>query len=1185
MDQSVLAPRYRLRRRLHAASLMPLLVAAAMSPLTADGAAAATVPAGFQDVQVANGLAAPAVLAFAPDGRLFVGEKASGRIRVVKNGALVATPFLDLNDFAPPGTYFDTFIERGLLGIAFDPAFAATQYVYVYYTLCKQPGNPPQPGTNTCQAAANRVARFRANGDIVDPTSQRILLDDIASDAGNHNAGWLGFGPSDGKLYVSTGDGGSQHTKSQDLGNLSGKILRIGGDGGVPADNPYVGQSGKRGEIWAAGLRNPWRCRFRNDGQLLCGDVGEASSEELDVIAKGANYGWPTTEGTFDAASFPQFTQPLYTYAHNGTDAAVIGGDFGLATTFPGDYQQSFFFGDYVRGVIRRAILDSSGTVVQSVQDFATGLGGNAVTDVVAGPDGALYYTSYGSGSVRKIVGASANGAPVARASASPTQGAAPLSVQFSSAGSSDPDGDALTYGWTFGDGTTATGANPTHVYQTAGRYDAGLTVSDGKPSPGPASATVAVTAGTPPTVAIDQPVDGATFRAGTTVPLAGHASDPEDGTVPPSTLHWKIILHHADHTHPYIDDLLGSPQGFSAADTGETSADVAYEITLTATDSLGLGSSTSVIIVPETADFTLATNPPGLTVTLDGQPQTTPVTIAGVVGFKRGLGAPSPQTAGGRQYAFAGWSDGGGQTHTITTAAGSTTYTAVFGAIATATAVATPTPVATLTGTPTPMMTPTRTRTATPASADTPPPPPTAARTVTATPSPAATPGGLEDLTTLGAIIARVPAPAGGGNRNLEVIRDGDTPPVGSNASNRQYDTWDGANSAPEDWIGYAYGTPQTFARVVFQEGKHFTDGGWFDTLGVQVRQQGAWVEVPGVTIQPAYAGNDGVSFGTFVLDFPAVTADAIRIDGAPGGSADFISVGELRVYGNPSSPPTEDPTPSSPPPDGTEIVIDNGDPGTSSTGRWCRSAAANPFGGKSSSYSCGADRDTYRWTPQLAAAGTYDVYVWYTSTENRGGTVPIVVASADGSSTRTFDERSGGGAWVLHGRYTFAAGSSGYVETSDAGGEASADAVRFVPVAGAGAGPDVEVILDNGDSSTSSTGSWCASRAPNAYGASGSLYGCGGGVDTYRWTPTIPRPRDYDVYVRWTANDRRSDRTLIEVAHAAGATIKEFDQRINGGAWVAHGRYTLDGGTYVQVNDLNGEASADAVRLVPVP
>jgi len=175
----------------------------------------------------------------------------------------------------------------------------------------------------------------------------------------------------------------------------------------------------------------------------------------------------------------------------------------------------------------------------------------------------------------------------------------------------------------------------------------------------------------------------------------------------------------------------------------------------------------------------------------------------------------------------------------------------------------------------------------------------PTATLTATPTVTPTATP---VNLAPIGTIIARVTAPLGDGNKNLEVIRDGDKPPVGSTDTTRQYDTWDGANTAPEDWIGYTFATPQTFTRVVFQEGMNFAGGGWFDTLTVQVRQGGVWTTVTGLTSTPPYPPNDGVNYETYTLDFPPVTGDGIRLDGDPGGSADFISVGELEVYG-PSS------------------------------------------------------------------------------------------------------------------------------------------------------------------------------------------------------------------------------------------------------------------------------------------
>ena len=156
------------------------------------------------------------------------------------------------------------------------------------------------------------------------------------------------------------------------------------------------------------------------------------------------------------------------------------------------------------------------------------------------------------------------------------------------------------------------------------------------------------------------------------------------------------------------------------------------------------------------------------------------------------------------------------------------------------------------------------------------------------------------QNLASLGTVIARVTAPQGTGSRNLQVIRDGVMPPVGSTDSSTQYDTWDGANTAPDDWIGYQFSSAQTFSRVVFQEGRHFADGGWFTSLTVQVRQGGNWVNVTRLAATPAYPGvNNNTSYETYTLQFDPISGDAIRLYGDPGGSADFISVGELQVYG----------------------------------------------------------------------------------------------------------------------------------------------------------------------------------------------------------------------------------------------------------------------------------------------
>ena len=226
-------------------------LAAALAALMAMPVHAQTVPSGFQRQLVTSGVSVPVPLAFTPDGRLLVGEKDAGRIRVIKDGALLSTPMVSIAAFLPGGITFENYNERGLLGLAFDPNFASNGFLYVYYTVCKV------AGSGSCALARNRVARFTINGDAALVGSQVVLLDDIPNDAGIHNAGWLGFGPVDGKLYVSVGDGGTNPTNAQVLNSLNGKILRINRDGSIPTDNPYYGQSGRRSEVWAAGFATP----------------------------------------------------------------------------------------------------------------------------------------------------------------------------------------------------------------------------------------------------------------------------------------------------------------------------------------------------------------------------------------------------------------------------------------------------------------------------------------------------------------------------------------------------------------------------------------------------------------------------------------------------------------------------------------------------------------------------------------------------------------------------------------------------------------------------------------------------------------------------------------------------------------------------------------------------------------
>jgi len=337
---------------------------------------AATLPTGFTETQI-SGLSGPTAMDFAPDGRLFVCLQ-GGQLRVIKNGALLTTPFVTIS--------VDSTGERGLLGVAFDPNFASNNFVYVYYTVSTSPRH-------------NRVSRFTAQGDVAAAGSEVVLFElDNLSSATNHNGGAIHFGP-DAKLYVGVGEN-ANGANSQTLANLLGKILRINSDGSIPSDNPFnATATGNNRAIWSLGLRNPFTFAFHPaTGRLFINDVGQSTWEEINDGIAGSNYGWPTTEG---ATSNPAFRSPLFSYGHGSTattGCAIAGGTFYNPTTvnFPASYVGQYFFADLCTGWIR--VFDpASGTAT----GFATGI--NQPVDLKVSADGSLYYLSIGAGSVFRV--------------------------------------------------------------------------------------------------------------------------------------------------------------------------------------------------------------------------------------------------------------------------------------------------------------------------------------------------------------------------------------------------------------------------------------------------------------------------------------------------------------------------------------------------------------------------------------------------------------------------------------------------------------------------------------------------------------------------------------------------------------------------------------------------------------
>ncbi len=330
----------------------------------------ATLPAGFTESLVASGLNTPTAMQFAPDGRLFVCEQ-NGRLRVIKNGALLSTPFLTVT-VSSSG-------ERGLLGVAFDPDFAVNQFVYVYYTA-------------TSPTIHNRVSRFTASGDVAAPGSEVVLLDLENLTATNHNGGALAFGPDD-KLYIAVGEN-AVASNAQSLSNRLGKVLRLNKDGSIPTDNPfYTTATGGNRAIWALGLRNPFTFAFSPSGtSMFINDVGQGTWEEINDGAAGANYGWPDTEG---ATTDPRFVTPRYSYPHSERHAArssAARSTRPMTAQFPERLPQRLF----LRRLLRRMDSQLDPANGNSVTTFATGI--SSPVDLKVADDGSLYYLARGVG-------------------------------------------------------------------------------------------------------------------------------------------------------------------------------------------------------------------------------------------------------------------------------------------------------------------------------------------------------------------------------------------------------------------------------------------------------------------------------------------------------------------------------------------------------------------------------------------------------------------------------------------------------------------------------------------------------------------------------------------------------------------------------------------------------------------
>jgi uncharacterized repeat protein (TIGR01451 family) len=524
-------------------------------------------------------------------------------------------------------------------------------------------------------------------------------------------------------LTPPTAEGGA--LRSQDLRtpsdptSLDGAILRVNPDtgAGMP-NNPLASSSDANARrIIAHGLRNPFRMTIRpGTNEVWLGDVGWSTWEEIDRIADPLgsveNFGWPCYEGNgrqggYDGANLAicenlyalpgGVVAPYFAYNHNAkvvpgescppaeglsASSSTAGVAFYPGGPFPDSYDGALFFADYSRDCIWVMFPGTNGLPSASNRATFQAPAANPV-DLQVGPDGALYYADFDGGSIRRIAYA-VNQPPIASATGSPTNGPAPLTVNFDGSGSSDAEGGPLTYGWDLdGDGAfdDSTAVQPTYTYTQPGTYNARLRVTDAQ-GLSATSAPVTISANnTPPTATIQTPAAGTTWRVGDLISFSGSATDPQQGSLPASALSWDLVMHHcpADcHQHQIQTWPGDGDDSFTAPDHEYPSH---LELRLTATDGGGLTDTESVLLNPRTVVLSFQSAPSGLQLTVGSLTSTTPFTREVIEGSNNTISAESTQTLNGTTYGWVSWSDGGAQSHNIVANAAAT-YTAAYEAL-----------------------------------------------------------------------------------------------------------------------------------------------------------------------------------------------------------------------------------------------------------------------------------------------------------------------------------------------------------------------------------------------------------------------------------------------------------------------------------------------------------------------
>ncbi len=676
---------------------------------------------GFIDTKVVNALVLPTDMAFLPDGRMLVIQK-SGEVIIVEDPSVADSTksvYLDLS------AQVENSREAGLLNIEVDPNFSENGYVYLLYTNLQE-----QRMTVSRFVHQENAGGAASSGDLSSETVIWREFDTYSNK--DHQGGGMAIGyepidandPSPYKLFISIGEE-FEPANAQDLTHDDGKVHRVNlTDGSIPTDNPYydpvaaaaytpsvntqtaistsaenlaLDPEGVMTTIYSYGLRNPFRAEYdQASNTLWIGEVGgngRFADEDIHIATAGADHGWPNYEGYLPDPNDPG--NPIYSYEHAsapGQDQLPSYGDAGSSISggvvyrgsqFPTEYQGVYFYGDWVRNWIRYLEIDYSSGEPELISDNHFKNATGQVLTFAEAPDGTLYYiTTFQTGNIFNFQGA-VNRLEYSIGNAAPggqgiildpgedTSLTAPHTVTFET-DAFDPDGDDLTFVWSFGDGpdidgdgigdgATSTEQNPTYTYTAEGQYTVELIATDANGAQTVYN-PIDITIGNAPEVTINTPIVTDTFRAGDTITLSGFATDLEDGTLTGPDVFWSVNLAHNEHFHPEVsavENIAGGVQIVIPTSGHDYYENVGFFVALTAIDSSGLSTTETLVIYPEESITTYdMPDVPNFTFFLDGVAFTGDQVRDNVIGFHHNVVVQSTYVADGFEWNFSHWED-----------------------------------------------------------------------------------------------------------------------------------------------------------------------------------------------------------------------------------------------------------------------------------------------------------------------------------------------------------------------------------------------------------------------------------------------------------------------------------------------------------------------------------------------